>query len=48
MIVRHRGKIEAVINNAKRAEELVGQEGSLPTMLIVALRQPINYMMRDA
>jgi len=28
-IVRHRGKIEAVINNAKRAEELVEQEGSL-------------------
>jgi DNA-3-methyladenine glycosylase I len=28
-IVRHRGKIEAVINNAKRARELVGEEGSL-------------------
>ena len=28
-IVRHRGKIEAVINNAKRAQELVNQEGSL-------------------
>jgi DNA-3-methyladenine glycosylase I len=28
-IVRHRGKIEAVINNAKRAVELVDQEGSL-------------------
>ncbi|MEZ5829698.1 MAG: DNA-3-methyladenine glycosylase I [Dongiaceae bacterium] len=28
-IVRHRGKIEAVINNAKRARELVKQEGSL-------------------
>ena len=28
-IVRHRGKIEAVINNAKRAQELVEQEGSL-------------------
>lgn len=28
-IVRHRGKIEAVINNAKRALELIGQEGSL-------------------
>ena len=28
-IVRHRGKIEAVINNAKRAQELVRQEGSL-------------------
>lgn len=30
-IVRHRGKIEAVINNAKRAQELVTQEGSLAT-----------------
>lgn len=28
-IVRHRGKIEAVINNARRAQELVQQEGSL-------------------
>ncbi|GAB4346885.1 MAG: DNA-3-methyladenine glycosylase I [Gammaproteobacteria bacterium] len=28
-IVRHRGKIEAVINNARRAREMVRQEGSL-------------------
>ena len=28
-IVRHRGKIEAVINNAKRAREMVDGEGSL-------------------
>jgi len=28
-IVRHRGKIEAVINNAKCAKELIKQEGSL-------------------
>jgi len=28
-IVRHRGKIEAVINNARRARELVRREGSL-------------------
>lgn len=28
-IVRHRGKIAAVINNARRAQELVKQEGSL-------------------
>jgi DNA-3-methyladenine glycosylase I len=28
-IVRHRGKIEAVINNAKRCRELVKREGSL-------------------
>ena len=30
-IVRHRGKIEAVINNAKKAIELVKLEGSLAT-----------------
>lgn len=28
-IVRHRGKIEAVINNARRARDLVAREGSL-------------------
>ena len=28
-IVRHRGKIESVINNAKRARELVDEAGSL-------------------
>ncbi len=28
-IVRHRGKIEAVINNARRAQELIAAEGSL-------------------
>jgi DNA-3-methyladenine glycosylase I len=28
-IVRHRGKIEATINNARRAQELVAREGSL-------------------
>ena len=28
-IVRHRGKIEAVINNARRAREMVAAEGSL-------------------
>lgn len=28
-IIRHRGKIEAVINNAQRAQEMVVQEGSL-------------------
>jgi DNA-3-methyladenine glycosylase I len=28
-IVRHRGKIEAVINNARRARELIRKEGSL-------------------
>ncbi|WP_311064720.1 DNA-3-methyladenine glycosylase I [Halomonas sp. DWK9] len=28
-IIRHRGKIEATINNAHRAQEMVAQEGSL-------------------
>lgn len=32
-IVRHRGKIEAVINNAKRASELVRREGSLAAFI---------------
>ena len=32
-IVRHRGKIEAVINNAKQAKELVKQHGSLAAFL---------------
>ena len=32
-IVRHRGKIEAVINNAGRAQELVKQEGSLAAFI---------------
>jgi len=32
-IVRHRGKIEATINNAKRAQEMVKQEGSLVAFL---------------
>ena len=32
-IVRHRGKIEAVINNARRAQEAVEREGSLAALL---------------
>lgn len=32
-IVRHRGKIEAVINNAKRAQELVKENGSLAAFI---------------
>ena len=32
-IVRHRGKIEATINNAQRAKELVKQEGSLAAFI---------------
>ena len=32
-IVRHRGKIEAVMNNAKRAKEVVAQNGSLAAFI---------------
>lgn len=32
-IVRHRGKIEAVVNNARRAREMVDREGSLAAFL---------------
>lgn len=32
-IVRHRGKIESVINNARQAQELVKQEGSLAAFI---------------
>jgi len=32
-IIRHRGKIEAVINNARRVQELVEQEGSLAALI---------------
>ena len=32
-IVRHRGKIEAVINNARQAQELVEREGSLAAFI---------------
>ena len=32
-IVRHRGKIEAVINNARRAQEIVEREGSLSAFI---------------
>ncbi|MBI3563064.1 MAG: DNA-3-methyladenine glycosylase I [Gammaproteobacteria bacterium] len=32
-IVRHRGKIEAVINNARQAQKLVKQEGSLASFI---------------
>jgi len=32
-IIRHRGKIEAVINNAQRAQELVKREGSLAAFI---------------
>ncbi|WP_342240720.1 DNA-3-methyladenine glycosylase I [Inquilinus sp. OTU3971] len=32
-IVRHRGKIEAVVNNARRARELVERQGSLAAFI---------------
>jgi DNA-3-methyladenine glycosylase I len=32
-IVRHRGKIEAVVNNARKAQELVESEGSLAAFI---------------
>jgi DNA-3-methyladenine glycosylase I len=32
-IVRHRGKIEAVINNAQRAQELVNRDGSIAALV---------------
>ena len=32
-IVRHRGKIEAVVNNARQAQELVKREGSLAAFI---------------
>lgn len=32
-IVRHRGKIEAVVNNARRAQELVKRDGSLAAFI---------------
>lgn len=32
-IIRHRGKIEAVVNNARRAQELVKREGSLAAFI---------------
>ena len=47
-IVRHRGKIEAVINNAKRALEMSHREGSLAAFLwryepgIAELAQPLT------
>ena len=32
-IIRHRGKVEAVINNARKARELIKQEGSLAAFI---------------
>lgn len=32
-IIRHRGKIEAVVNNAKRAQEVVKRDGSLAAFI---------------
>lgn len=44
-IVRHRGKIEAVINNAQRAMELVAQEGSLAAF-VWSFEPPIDPTVR--
>ena len=44
-IVRHRGKIEAVINNARQARELVKREGSLAAFVwryAPDMRQPVE------
>ena len=41
-IVRHRGKIEAVINNARQAQALVKQEGSLAAF--VWRYEPVNQL----
>lgn len=43
-IIRHRGKIEATINNAKRAKEIVKSEGSLAAFLwrFEAKPNPLN------
>lgn len=41
-IVRHRGKIEAVIHNARRAQELVDREGSLAAFLWRYAPDPAN------
>jgi DNA-3-methyladenine glycosylase I len=46
-IVRHRGKIEAVINNAQRARELVDAEGSLAAFRL-ALRAVSGIVGRAA
>ena len=40
-IVRHRGKIEAVINNARRAQELIAREGSLAAFIASATCTPV-------
>jgi len=41
-IVRHRGKIEAVINNAQRARELVQREGSLAAYVWTFAADPVE------
>lgn len=46
-IIRHRGKIEAAINNARRAVELIDREGSLQTFFwgYEPLVQPVPQTM---
>lgn len=43
-IVRHRGKIEAVINNARRTAELVDHEGSLASFVWRYEPDPANLL----
>ena len=41
-IVRHRGKIEAVINNAQRALEMVEAQGSLSAFFWCHVPEPVQ------
>ena len=45
-IVRHRGKIEAVVNNARRAQEMVVAEGSLPLSVVVGNAKGVQVSVR--
>lgn len=47
-IVRHRGKIEAVINNAQRAVELVQEHGSLAAYLWQYEAEPLDAAARQS
>jgi DNA-3-methyladenine glycosylase I len=45
-IVRHRGKIESVVNNAKRARELIDEAGSLASFVWGFAPEPKNRPQR--
>ena len=47
-IIRHRGKIEATINNARRAVELVEAEGSLSAFVWAFEPEPAGYPSEQA